>query len=838
MLERMKLVTKLGGVCILLAAVPVTIMGALSLHAQLSSGHRLSQLTGERLSKNTEDTLLSGTKQDGQIVSSFITAAQNDTLALATSGTVHSYVQARTGSSELWNRITRTHCDLILNGILDAAVLQKASAEQTAGIDTTLPKMVLSKKVGQTGYAFVLNSKGDTLVHPRTEFVGKNVITDMKLTVFQEMLDRCKPGENGWLTYTFENRQKFLAYTYFADWDWLVCISGYIDEMSQVAAEDSIQLLRRDLLEVTQRVKLQMAKGMKPCYPQARFLDAAGKEIVVVNQGVLVNENALGTRSGTDWFEAAKKMPEGQVYITPVEIAKNTGNPEIRIAAPVYVQGELHGVVVINVDWSLVQDLLAGSVYGKTGYTYILNEKGVLITHPKYTLKDGKNLSDSSFGKLATIVKDQMLKGDTGVSRYLFEGVDKYTAFCPLVLGDNHYVVASTVPVDEVTEIVSEIDLMVARGTRAQIWTIAIAVVVVAGIGMSIGVLFARSVSRALGRIIAQLTDGAEQVASASGQVSAASQSLAEGATEQAAGLQETSSSLEEMSSMTKQNADNAQQANTLAAEAKKAAGTGSEAMSRMSQAIQEIQKSSDETSKIIKVIDEIAFQTNLLALNAAVEAARAGEAGKGFAVVAEEVRNLAMRSAEAAKNTASMIEESVKNAKNGVDIANEVSKVLEEIVQSVGKTTDLVSEIAAASQEQAQGIDQVNTAVSQMDKVTQQNAANAEESASASEELSAQAESMKEIVGQLVAMVGGRGSQSRSEGAGPARPGAPGNIESRLHAVSTLKSKPRSFGKSDEVLHKIASPSGKNRSQKTSLSAKSAIPLEGDQDSLKEFNS
>ena len=357
-------------------------------------------------------------------------------------------------------------------------------------------------------------------------------------------------------------------------------------------------------------------------------------------------------------------------------------------------------------------------------------------------------------------------------------------------------------------------------------------------VGVVLAAFITRGITKPLRRIISGLTDGAEQVASASGQVSAASQSLAEGATEQAAGLQETSSSLEEMSSMTKQNADNAQQANTLAAEAKKAAGTGSEAMSRMSQAIQEIQKSSDETSKIIKVIDEIAFQTNLLALNAAVEAARAGEAGKGFAVVAEEVRNLAMRSAEAAKNTASMIEESVKNAKNGVDIANEVSKVLEEIVQSVGKTTDLVSEIAAASQEQAQGIDQVNTAVSQMDKVTQQNAANAEESASASEELSAQAESMKEIVGQLVAMVGGRGSQSRSEGAGPARPGAPGNIESRLHAVSTLKSKPRSFGKSDEVLHKIASPSGKNRSQKTSLSAKSAIPLEGDQDSLKEFNS
>ncbi|MHC4214733.1 MAG: methyl-accepting chemotaxis protein [Planctomycetota bacterium] len=274
--------------------------------------------------------------------------------------------------------------------------------------------------------------------------------------------------------------------------------------------------------------------------------------------------------------------------------------------------------------------------------------------------------------------------------------------------------------------------------------------------GVALAFLIARGIVRALKKIVNGLTESSQQVASASGQISSASQSLAEGATEQAAGLEETSSSLEEMSSMTRQNADNAQQANTLASEARKAADNGTASMTRMNNAIQDIQKSSDETAKIIKVIDEIAFQTNLLALNAAVEAARAGEAGKGFAVVAEEVRNLAMRSAEAAKNTSDLIEESVKNSKNGVDIASEVSKVLEEIVSGIAKTTDLVSEIAAASQEQAQGIDQVNTAVAQMDKVTQQNAANAEESASASEELSAQAEGMKHIVSELTAMVGG----------------------------------------------------------------------------------
>jgi methyl-accepting chemotaxis protein len=355
-------------------------------------------------------------------------------------------------------------------------------------------------------------------------------------------------------------------------------------------------------------------------------------------------------------------------------------------------------------------------------------------------------------------------------------------------------------------------------------------VVIVAIAGFVAGTLIAwqniRSITKPINRIIASLTEGAEQVASASGQVSSASQSLAEGATEQAAGLEETSSSLEEMSSMTKQNADNAQQANTLSAEAREAADTGAKSMASMNEAIGKIQKSSDETAKIIKVIDEIAFQTNLLALNAAVEAARAGEAGKGFAVVAEEVRNLAMRSAEAAKNTASMIEESVENSNSGVESAGEVGKVLDEIVSGIGKTTDLVSEIAAASQEQAQGIEQINTAVTQMDKVTQQNAANAEESASASEEMNAQAQSMNEAVQELVALVGGADADNRNGTTW---------VEGRSTTGATIKDS--SLKATDSAFHQIAqAPLDRHKSLQGKAMTRRESPLPN-YDILDEFN-
>ncbi|MEW6264242.1 MAG: methyl-accepting chemotaxis protein [Thermodesulfobacteriota bacterium] len=274
-----------------------------------------------------------------------------------------------------------------------------------------------------------------------------------------------------------------------------------------------------------------------------------------------------------------------------------------------------------------------------------------------------------------------------------------------------------------------------------------------------LGILLSLSITRPVHRIIDSLGSGADQVASASNEVSSASQSLAEGASEQAAAVEETSSSLEEMSSMTKQNADNSTQANSLMVQTKNTVTRAGESMKQVTKAMGEISASGQEISKIIKTIDEIAFQTNLLALNAAVEAARAGEAGAGFAVVADEVRNLAQRAAEAAKNTANLIEGTISKINQGTELVKSTDTAFEEVVGNANKVAELVGEIAAASNEQSQGIQQINQAVTQMDKVTQQNAAGAEESASASEQLNAQAESMLDLVGDLINLVDGAGA-------------------------------------------------------------------------------
>ena len=129
------------------------------------------------------------------------------------------------------------------------------------------------------------------------------------------------------------------------------------------------------------------------------------------------------------------------------------------------------------------------------------------------------------------------------------------------------------------------------------------------------------------------------------------------------------------------------------------------------------------------------------------MEAARAGKHGKGFTVVAEEVRNLAQRSAAAAKETAEMIEGSIKKTEVGTKIAEETSKALEEIVAGLHQGDRPDRGDCCRLQGAGPGYRPDQPGLAQVDEVTQQVTASAEESASASEELSSQSLQLKQML-------------------------------------------------------------------------------------------
>ncbi|MCI9267580.1 MAG: methyl-accepting chemotaxis protein [Lawsonibacter sp.] len=259
-----------------------------------------------------------------------------------------------------------------------------------------------------------------------------------------------------------------------------------------------------------------------------------------------------------------------------------------------------------------------------------------------------------------------------------------------------------------------------------------------------------RTLKVSLSNTIRQIDSSAGQVSSASSQVSVGAQTLSQGSMEQASAVEELAATITDISASAQKTVTAVEEAGQYVNQAGGQLGVSMEYVKDLNSAMEKISVSSQEISKIIAAIEDIAFQTNILALNAAVEAARVGAAGKGFAVVADEVRNLASKSDEAAKATKGLIENSIAAVNEGTQAAAQVTEALEQTSISAGHVTSKMSEMVEAVESQTAAIAQVTEGVDQISAVVQTNSATAQESAAASEELSAEASSLKQLVGRF----------------------------------------------------------------------------------------
>lgn len=243
------------------------------------------------------------------------------------------------------------------------------------------------------------------------------------------------------------------------------------------------------------------------------------------------------------------------------------------------------------------------------------------------------------------------------------------------------------------------------------------------------------------------ISTSANQVDIGANQVAVSSRHLLQEALEQAGAIDKVSTAVTDLEKKTKQNAIDANEARNLALDIKTDAKTGNQRMLDMLFAMEQIKESSNSIKKINKLIDDIAFQTNILSINAAIEAARAGTLGKGFAVVADEVRDLAARSSRAAKDTAEIINLSIKKVEEGYKIANDTSQALEKIDIGVTQAAEIIGSIADASAMQSEAIHHIEYGMNQILTATQVNKEMSEESASTSEEMAAQAQTLKMLI-------------------------------------------------------------------------------------------
>jgi methyl-accepting chemotaxis protein len=498
-----------------------------------------------------------------------------------------------------------------------------------------------------------------------------------------------------------------------------------------------------------------------------RFMDIPGfsvdyQGIIAINlKGTIVSSSSdeyLGVVvNDRDYYQEALK---GNAFIGSAAKNKATGVPFVGIAVPVYnADKRIVGVMANMVNLSFLNALIANSLLGETGYSYIVDKNGLFIAHPDQTITFEVNINN--LVGMESISNQINKKVEGNVDQYFYKGVNKTAGFhritstgwyAVLTIDDSEYLA----PVKKLTYtilIISTLALLISilinitfsrTISNPVIKALAFTKLITAGdlsaqielnsndeVGQLITGL--KAMVENLKDIITNVKTSSSYVSTGSNELSESAQQISSGASEQAASAEEVSSSMEEMSANIQQNTDNAAQTKSIAMNAAENAIEGEVAVKKTVVAMKEI-------AQKISIIEEIARSTNLLALNAAIEAARAGEHGRGFAVVAAEVRKLAERSQVAAGEIGEL-------SVSSVSIAEKAGELLTIMLPNIQKTAELVQEIFASSAEQSSGAEQINQALLQLDSVTQLNASNAEEMASMAEELTAQAANLNSAI-------------------------------------------------------------------------------------------
>ncbi len=538
-------------------------------------------------------------------------------------------------------------------------------------------------------------------------------------------------------------------------------------------------------------------------------------------------------------FKLAANGKPGEVYIADFDsYTPSYDSPAAFIASRIEEDGKLLGVGIIQIPISKIDAVMTSHKkwqdvgLGNSGETYLVGPDKTLRNISRFQVDDSagylealrnaglsENLINTIDGKgngiglqpVNSPGVNQALQGKSGFDIFPdYRNVPVLSAYGPVDIPGLNWVIMSEI--DE-AEAFAPADNLLLKLVQTSL-TVTIVMVL---IGISIGIVFSRSIVIPMQNLAKKITeigehsdltvrigldrkdelgsmadsldqlferfrsalieiyDASHQLASASTQMSEISAKTKASIEQQHAQTEQMATAVEEMSMTSQEVARNTADASTSAAVANHATEEGQQVVintvraiddlahkvNNTAEAINKLKQDSDGITAVLDVIRSVAEQTNLLALNAAIEAARAGEAGRGFAVVADEVRSLASRTQESTEEIQSIINRVIAGADNSVQLMEQSSTQANNSVEKAQSTNaaltsivEAVNTISDLNHNIASAAEEQNVVSQDVSRGVHSIAQSFDESATAATQTAESSESLKQLAQSLNTMV------------------------------------------------------------------------------------
>ncbi|MCB2357025.1 methyl-accepting chemotaxis protein [Clostridium estertheticum] len=502
----------------------------------------------------------------------------------------------------------------------------------------------------------------------------------------------------------------------------------------------------------------------------------------------------------SSWYKQALEH-KGQVIITPEYIDDGTKKNIITLAKTVEKNGEVVGVVEIDLTLNTLAEQISTKKLGNTGYVFVSETSGKVLAHPVKKLINTYTASKLPFWNNAKSQNSGFVNyDDNGSKKFGVYQTNELTGWKLVATleqselsNDTKSIIHTTILIILIMGLISVVmSLVLSKGIAYNIQNLKDVFAKASNGDLTVSIkastkdefedlaISFNSMMKNISGIMNNVTNSSKTVAETSttlasmseevtvsiGEVSSAIEQVSIGATQQAQNAQDGALAMDDLSNRLDKISNNSNEMDKISTGTK---DLGTKGLSMMDTLIEKSNKTKSSTKEVNEIIQDmnestkqinaisetlvsITEQTSLLSLNASIESARAGEAGKGFAVVAGEIRKLAEQSKNSTEDIKGIIANIQKKSNTAVEAIKSTETVVDEQELAVGETKNIFSEILKSIDIMITKVEEIKVSIVDVNEKKQSTVLEIENISSISEQTAAASEQVSASTEEITA--------------------------------------------------------------------------------------